>query len=45
MVAVPETEAGPGYVYTAFCNNNRDTTVEHHTPTMAAPCLRSNWSN
>ena len=33
----PEAEAG--YVYTAFCNNNRDTTVEHHTPAMAAPCL------
>jgi hypothetical protein len=26
---LPEVEAG--YVYTAYCNNNRDTTVQHHS--------------
>jgi hypothetical protein len=43
-VTVP-TDAGASdedavpYVYTASINNNRDTTVQHHTATLVAPCL------
>ena len=32
-------EAGGPYRYTAFINSNRDTVVQHDTPTLAAPCL------
>ena len=40
QVTVPEAAEGAGpYVFTAFINNNRDTTVRHDTPTMTAPCL------
>ena len=34
-----ETAEAAAYVYTTFINSNRDTTVQHSTPTMVAPCL------
>jgi len=33
------TGAAAPYAYTARINSNRDTVVQHDTPTMAAPCL------
>ena len=42
QVTIPATEtaiAAAAYAYTAFINSNRDTTVQHETPTMVAPCL------
>lgn len=34
-----EQAASKAYVYTAFINSNRDTIVQHDTPTQWAPCL------
>ena len=44
QVTLPPTPTAPieaeePYVYTAYINNNRDTTVKHETPTQKAPCL------
>ena len=38
-ITTTTTAAAKPYVYTAFINSNRDTTVRHEMPSQVAPCL------